>query len=103
MFKYNKEWLPKSFNSLFNIFDTFHTYDTRNKENYRIKLKLTSMGQQSIAYRGPKLWNQLARSIRECTNISTFKKELLNKNINDYKQKMYSCENNVCRVCLNYM
>ena len=56
-----------------------HTYDTRNKENFRIPMRRA----KNIFTTGPKIWNDLPNDLKEAKNLTTFKlrvkKHLLGK------------------------
>ena len=79
MFKINRGMAPQSVND--NISDTFnsvndiHHYQTRGslQDNYfgiPINKQITKT---AISYSGPKLWNDIQRSIRDSSSLETFK------------------------------
>ena len=50
---------------------------TRNSENrFKVPLRKTNIGQNSLSYLGPKLWNDLPNDLKLSNNRNTFKHKL---------------------------
>lgn len=56
-----------------------HQYNTRQKENIKIKFCKTSAGQKSMTYTGFQLYNKLPEKVRDSKGINEFKKEVSRK------------------------
>ncbi len=72
MYKYKNGLLPKSFDKMFQNFESIHKYNTRHKKNYlpqihKIKTILTS---------GPRSWNNLPKECQNSPNLKIFKRKL---------------------------
>ena len=50
-----------------------YRYNTRGKFLHRSEFQSTSLTQQSMAYRGPKIWNSLPKPIRNVRSLPMFK------------------------------
>lgn len=53
-----------------------HSYSTRQKDNYLVSHMTKAIGQRSITFLAPRLYNTLPKSIQNITNIFLFKKKL---------------------------
>ena len=54
--------------------------NTRNSmHRLKIQIKKTNMGQNSLSYLGPKLWNTLPNEIKACKSTNSFKHKVKNK------------------------
>ena len=74
MYKYKNGLLPKSFDDMFENFESIYNYDTQHKMNYRPqnhKIK-------TILCSGPKVWNTLPKNIQNASNIKNFKQQFCN-------------------------
>ena len=85
IFQFHNKQLPITFDTIFRTIKDTHNYGTRNRTNYTTVLMKTKMGQNSISYRGAKIWNGLEHNIRNIQSISLFKKEMHKKLLNKYK------------------
>lgn len=72
MYKYKHKMLPPSFDNFFIIHSNYHTYDTRNKNDFRLPLTRT----KSFTSVGPKIWNDLPRNVKDAKSLSLFKKKI---------------------------
>ena len=61
-----------------------HTYNFRSLTNFKLPLQRTNIGQRSLFFSGPKLWNYLPDNIKSKTNLYLFKKHLKNYFLNIY-------------------
>ena len=68
--------LPTNLQSYFMLNRGTVSYDMRSRDKFKIKYVRTSLRSKLVSIIGPKLWNQLPQSIRECVNIESFKKAL---------------------------
>ena len=66
------------------LFPPRHSYNTRNQLLPQSEFQRTTLGQQSVAFMGPKIWGSLPADIREIQNIDTFKLRLKHFLINQY-------------------
>ena len=76
IYKYENGLLPKSFNDMFEYFESIHNYNNRYKKNYRPqnhKIK-------TILYSGREVWNTLPKDIQNSSNIKDFKQQFCNYN-----------------------
>ena len=55
---YNKK-LPEMFNEYFEYVSNVHNYVTRQSIHLYVPYMRTNLGQSSISYRGPKIWNTI--------------------------------------------
>ena len=81
MHKFNHDHLPPIFKNLFRLNITIHNISTRSKHNYHVPYFSKSISQQSIAFKGVKVWNALPSNIKTLQSQSAFtfklKKNLL--------------------------
>ena len=68
--------LPTNLQSYFMLNRGTVSYDMRSRDKFKIKYVRTSLRSKLVSIIGPKWWNQLPQSIRECVNIESFKKAL---------------------------
>ena len=66
------------------IFESIHTYYTRQQNDAQTAFQRLSMSQRSMSYAAPRAWNALPRDMRECESSETFKKQLKSYFINAY-------------------
>ena len=62
MFKWYKRVLPSIFDSFFTYNRDVHQYITRQSDEFHVPPVKTTMGQQSIRYRGADLWNRFLKT-----------------------------------------
>ena len=54
-----------------------HNYNLRPRSNRVETINTrTQIGEKSLQYRGPIVWNVIPENIRDCTTFVTFKKQL---------------------------
>lgn len=51
-----------------------HQYETRNSSNVVPNFQRLSQCQRSVGYNGPKCWNDIPSSIKNCKSLASFKK-----------------------------
>ena len=73
MFKAKQHSLPNNIRGLFE-FGTRHNYETRQKSKFKIKYCRTTQKLMCISIIGPKLWNDLEKSIQNSKDLYEFKK-----------------------------
>ena len=76
MFKVKEGLIPRPMCDIFQHIDAVHQYGTRSATQgnfYRIKTN-KQITNSAISYSGPKLWNEIPRSIRDSGSLYTFKK-----------------------------
>ena len=75
MFKINRRMAPQSVNNMFNNISDIRHYQTRNskQDNYFGIPINTQITKTAISYSGPKLWNDIPRSIRDAPSLETCK------------------------------
>ena len=47
----------------------------------------TTLGQNSLSYLGPSIWNKLPENIKRCNNVNTFKHNVKKHYFNEIKKK----------------
>ena len=86
MFKYSNNQLPSSFQSLFTLNNTIHSYPTRNSQNFHLtNPKLIILAHKSIRHYGPDLWNNLPITTKSCTTLYSFKSTMKRILLSAYK------------------
>ena len=76
MYKYKNGLLPLSFDHAFTELQSVHNYDTRNKTNFRYDIHKI----KSVFTTGPKLWNNLPKSIKTAKSLNSFKTAIIPQN-----------------------
>ena len=76
MYKYKNGLLPLSFDHVFTELQSVHNYDTRNKTNFRYDIHKI----KSVFTTGPKLWNNLSKSIKTAKSLNSFKTAIIPQN-----------------------
>ena len=84
MFKLRHNILPSNFNSMFTLNWQIHSYNTRNSDNFHLTNPRTTLSSKSIRHRGPDVWHSLSNEIKQCSFLSSFKKQLKTKLIAEY-------------------
>ena len=74
MYQSARNLLPPSINTIFTQNCEIHSHFTRQVSNYHIPFSRTSFAQNTVKYRGPKLWNSLSRELKASTKLSSFKR-----------------------------
>ena len=78
--------LPAVFSTYFNRNKMTHTHNTRSKDNLHMESFSSTLGQRSIIYKGPLLWNTLPDEMKGIRSVSLFAdklKEIFLNNIRD--------------------
>ena len=76
MFKVNEGLTPRPICDMFQHVDAVHHYGTRSATQgnfYKIKTN-KQITNSAISYSGPKLWNEIPRSMRDSGSLYTFKR-----------------------------
>ena len=78
MYKHKTGMLPHIYNALFIPSITLHTHNTTQCTEYEIEFCHTSTRQNTIAYVGPNMWNNIVvrHNLHNCLSIHVFKKEI---------------------------
>ena len=77
MYKVNKSITPDPFCELFQKASDTHRYETRyamEDDFHKIAIK-KEITKPAISHSGPKLWNNIPRSVREAPSLDLFKKQ----------------------------
>lgn len=74
IFKIKNQLLPNYLNSILKLNSDVHERSMRRRSQFRLPLFLRSRSQNSVFYRGLKLFNELPDEIRRCVNLMQFKK-----------------------------
>ena len=72
MHQYSKASLPSSLSSLFSLVNNFHSYSTRNCNNFSLSCYSSSRLQSFFIYHGIKTWNCISTKTRQ-ENYNQFK------------------------------
>jgi hypothetical protein len=73
MFKFSTSSLPLIFREYFVTNSDIHRRNTRQSSQYRLPLFRTNYCQQSILFRGPKIWSEIPHTLQTCDSLSQFK------------------------------
>src|SRR5688572_25014937 len=65
--------LPPSLTDLFRSHSSFHSYNTRNKDDLHLSIHSTSFGQRCYSYCMSKFWNILPLPLKLERSLPTFK------------------------------
>ena len=86
MYKYTHNMLPQTFNHLFSLTSSVHSYETRSSSRgdlyvskNRTCFLRNSPFQRSIIY-----WNELDTGLKQCTTVASFARKLKESIINFY-------------------
>ena len=74
MYKCNK-LLLKTFENFF-LLNKYNNRATRSNNRIISISCSTNIGQQSVQYLGPKVWNNLTKLVKDCKTVKTFQKQL---------------------------
>ena len=74
MFKHNSGQAPYKLNQSFKPNHMVHSYGTRNRNNCYIPHKSSRLGQYSLSFQGPKIWNSIDDKKKDINSIFFFKK-----------------------------
>ena len=74
IYKFNNKLLPKT---LKNFFQLNHRKRAARSNNQIIPISCsTNIGQQSMQYLGPKIWNNLPKLVQDCKTVKILQKQL---------------------------
>jgi len=73
MYKYKNDLLPPTFDGIFINHQDNHSYNTRNKNDFRLPIQ---KGLKTALLNGPKIWNKLSNDIKDSTTLSQLKARL---------------------------
>ena len=73
MFKFHNGQLPKNLSNIFSANDQIHSYGTRQSDDCHLPRKSTTLGQYSLAFQGPKIWNSIDPKTRNIKSFNVFK------------------------------
>ena len=72
--------LAKPLHQLYTPNTQLHDYNTRNRDNPLVSLHKLAIGQNSIVHKGPLIWNDAPKEVRNSVSMNAkFKKLLLNR------------------------
>ncbi len=72
MYKYKSNMLPQSFDGCFVTNKDTHTYNTRNKDNFKSYIGKI----KTIFTNGPKIWNALPNELKHTKSLSLFRSKI---------------------------
>lgn len=78
MYKYSNNLLPTSFSNKFVVVSSLHNYSTRSSSHLDINMAHFQIYKLSMQYKGPKLWNNLPTTLKECQSLNSFKTAVKN-------------------------
>jgi len=76
MYKIKHNWLPSVAITYVLFAPNYRDRDTRHSSFFKVKKFKTTVGENCIAVRGPRIWDSLPVEVQDKTNISLFKTEL---------------------------
>ena len=77
-----------------------HEHHTRNRDLFQIPLYNTTSGHRTFHYRGPKLWNELDKELKQASSLKSFMKKLKKDMLDSYYN--YSCNSGNFIFYCNY-
>ena len=84
MYKFNHNDLPCVFNDFFYRNQSYHSHQTRQKENLRIPLVKTAIANSFIKKQGALLWNETIKKVTWKGKLGSFKKAIKRYIIDSY-------------------
>ena len=76
MYNYNSNILPHVFDTMFPKNQSFHSYPTRQSNEFHLPLLRTVFAKNTFIYKGPQFWNSLSNNIKEAPSLNSFKNRL---------------------------
>ena len=73
MYSSHKKLLPATLTKYFIFNNETHQFNTRRNKDFHIPFARTSVTQKSVYFAGPKLWNSLPLTLKECHSLNIFK------------------------------
>ena len=86
MFKSYKNQLPNKIQPSFTSGNRHSNFVTGQKSKFIIHYVCTSLKSHCISSAGPKLWNKLPESLRNCNNLSSFKSKCKQHILSSYSE-----------------
>ena len=74
MYRYIHKLLPQIFSSFFQSVHSIHNYGTRSSNALYVPFTHTSYSMNTIRFHGPRLWNNLNRTVKIQSSVGRFKK-----------------------------
>ena len=84
MHKYTFNQLPSVFDNFFVPNSNIHSYPTRNSSGYHLENPRIILAQKSLKHHGPDVWNSLPNSLKQCTKLNSFKRQVKHSILNQY-------------------
>ena len=79
-FNYNSGQAPYRLNQLIKPHHMVHSYGTRNRNNCYIPYRSSRLGQYSLSFQGPKIWNSIDNKTKDTKSVFFLLKRVLGKN-----------------------
>ena len=76
MFKLYNNQIPINLTGGFSVNSQIHSYGTRHADDCHLPRKSSRLGQYSLAYQGPKIWNSIENKTRKTKSFYVFKKNI---------------------------
>ena len=73
IFKFHNNQLPKNLSDIFSANYQIHSYGTRQSDDCHLPRKSTTLGQHSLVFQGPKIWNSIDSKTRNINSFNVFK------------------------------
>jgi len=74
VFKIKHNMAPKYLTENITMVREAQTYPLRNENDFRIRMQRTTLAQNSLFYKGLKIFNELPRNLKNENNIHVFKR-----------------------------
>ena len=84
MYNYNNNTLPSVFNRMFPKNQSFHSYPTRQSNEFHLPLLRTLLAKNTFIYTGPQFWNSLDDDIKNSSTLNSFKSNLKSALLQSY-------------------
>ncbi len=76
MYQVTNKTLPHTLLNMFTMNNDVHNHLTRNRNDPRTRLRRTAKAEQSIIYKGPKLWCNLPPDLKQCKTLHCLSRAL---------------------------
>ena len=76
MFKFDKNTLPRVFDTMFPLNRSFHNYPTRQSNEFHLPRFRTLLAKSTFMFDGPRFWNSLGNNIQNSPSLHSFKRKL---------------------------
>ena len=84
MYKFSSKMLPTNIQTIFTTSQSYHNYNTRNKNNPCIQKYKSEQAINSICHKGPQIWQKVPNSIKSSRTLPCFKYKYKNYLLNRY-------------------